>query len=95
MGKTIKHKKPLLHSPFLIAILVIWFASNLISQMIYMVVHGTPYDGIVMLESLGPIYYAILVIETVLWFWLLIFVSFKAISFSRVPRTKKQNMVNS
>ena len=57
-------------SPLMIAILAIWFTANLISQLLFISHYGNPYDGISMLASLGPIYYAIIIAELLLWMWL-------------------------
>ena len=57
-------------SPLMIAILAIWFTANLISQLLFISHYGNPYDGISMLASLGPIYYAIIIAELILWMWL-------------------------
>ena len=54
----------------MIAILAIWFTANLISQLLFISHYGNPYDGISMLASLGPIYYAIIIAELLLWMWL-------------------------
>ncbi len=60
-------------SPLMLAILGIWFLANLLSQLAYINFNGAPYDGIGMLESLGSIYYAVIVIELLLWAWLVAF----------------------
>ena len=56
-------------SPILGAILAIWFVANLTSQLVFISIHGSPYDGLAMLMSLGPIYMAILIAEAILWVW--------------------------
>ena len=66
-------------SPFMIVILVVWFIANLLSQLVYISINGTPYDGIAMLTSLGPYYYLIIAIELFLWLWLFSFLMIKAI----------------
>ena len=47
-------------SPFMLSILAIWFIANLISQFVFISLHGIPYDGIAMLSSLGWIYYVVI-----------------------------------
>ena len=64
-------------SPLLGATLAIWFVANLTSQLIFISIHGSPYDGLAMLMSLGPIYIAILIAETILWIWVLFYVAYK------------------
>ena len=51
---------------------LVWFSSSLLSQSAYMAIHGLPYDAISMLESLGPVYYLVVVLELVMWGGLLI-----------------------
>jgi len=59
------------------AILGIWFVANLTSQLVFISIHGSPYDGLAMLMSLGPIYIAILIAEAILWVWVLFYVAYK------------------
>ncbi|MEC8764435.1 MAG: hypothetical protein VXX40_04465 [Candidatus Thermoplasmatota archaeon] len=51
---------------------LVWFSSSLLSQSAYMAIHGLPYDAVSMLESLGPVYYLVVVLELVMWGGLLI-----------------------
>ena len=51
----------------MIVILAVWFVANLLSQLVYISINGTPYDGVAMLTSLGQIYYFIIAIELNLW----------------------------
>ena len=51
---------------------LVWFSSSLLSQSAYMAIHGLPYDAVSMLESLGPVYYLVVVLEFVMWGGLLI-----------------------
>ena len=67
-------------SPLMIAILAIWFTANLISQLLFISHYGNPYDGISMLASLGPIYYAIIIAELILWAWLVVFFIIKLLN---------------
>ena len=54
----------------MIVILAVWFVANLLSQLVYISINGTPYDGVAMLTSLGQIYYFIIAIELILWLYL-------------------------
>lgn len=45
----------------------VWFASSLFSQSLYMALNGVPYDALALLQDLGPIYYAVLVVELLIW----------------------------
>lgn len=67
-------------SPLMIVILAIWFTANLISQLLFISHYGNPYDGISMLASLGPIYYAIIIAELILWAWLAVFFIIKLLN---------------
>ncbi|MDP6906615.1 MAG: hypothetical protein QF440_04285 [Candidatus Thalassarchaeaceae archaeon] len=49
------------------AIVVIWFSANLLSQALYMGLHGTPYNASAMLSSVGVWYWGLLVLELVVW----------------------------
>lgn len=64
-------------SPLLGATLAIWFVANLTSQLVFISIHGSPYDGLAMLMSLGPIYIVILIAEAILWAWVLFYVAYK------------------
>ena len=79
MGVLTKIKQYDLTSKSLICILAVWIVSNLISQFLYIVNHGSPYDGLLLLRSLGPIYYLIVLTELLLWAFALIFISRNAI----------------
>ena len=80
-----------LTSTVMISILAVWFVANLISQFAFIFTHGTPYDGIAMLSSLGPFYYAILILESVLWLWFLGFLSFRG--FKHITKSKNQGEI--
>ena len=86
--------RDLTFSPLMIAILGIWFLANLLSQLAYISSYGIPYDGIVMLESLGPLYYAIIAIELFLWIWLCFFLTIKFIKHFSNQEKPKSDMVN-
>ena len=77
MGNNNTQKKFKQISPLLGAILAIWFVANLTSQLVFILIHGSPYDGVAMLMSLGPIYIAILLAEAMLWVWVLFYVAYK------------------
>ena len=51
-------------------VFIVWFCSNLLSQLAYIIAYGLPYDGISMLQSLGPVYYVAIFIEIVMWLFL-------------------------
>ena len=81
-------------SPLMLAILGIWFLANLLSQLAYIRFNGAPYDGIGMLESLGSIYYAVIVIELLLWAWLAVFLVIKLARHLSSPNQTKAENVN-
>ncbi len=76
-------------TPFMIIILVVWFIANLLSQLVYILINGTPYDGIAMLTSLGRYYYLIIAIEMFLWLWLFSFLMIKAIKHTTQNRLRE------
>lgn len=51
---------------------LVWFSSSLLSQSAYIAIHGLPYDAVSMLESLGPFYYLVLLLEITIWGGLLV-----------------------
>ena len=51
-------------------VFIVWFCSNLLSQLAYIIAYGLPYDGISMLNSLGPVYYIAIFIEIAMWLFL-------------------------
>jgi uncharacterized membrane protein len=77
-------------SPFMITILAVWFVANLLSQIVYISVNGTPYDGVAMLASLGTYYYLIVAIELFLWLWFLCYLSIRAIKQITQNRLKEE-----
>lgn len=46
---------------------VVWFSSSLLSQAAYLAIYGVPYDAVVLLQEFGMLYYAIVLIEIILW----------------------------
>lgn len=46
---------------------MIWSAANLFAQAIYMGFNGVPFDGFAMIDSLGNWYYALVIIEVIVW----------------------------
>ena len=66
-------------SSIMIWLLIIWFSANLLSQSMFIGIHGTPYDGIALLHSLGPVYYLVLFVESMLWAWAAAYIIVKAI----------------
>ena len=79
MRINVTQSKKITTSSIMIWLLVIWFSANLLSQSMFIGIHGTPYDGIALLHSLGPLYYLVLALEGMLWAWLLIYIIAKAI----------------
>jgi hypothetical protein len=49
------------------AAVVVWFSANLLSQAIYMGLHGEPYNASAMLSSIGSWYWFFIAIELVIW----------------------------
>lgn len=80
-------------SPFMITILVVWFFANLLSQVVYVAIYGTPYDGVAMLASLGSYYYLILAVELFLWVWLLCYLIVNGIK--QVTRNRLKEEIGS
>ena len=74
----------------MITILAVWFVANLLSQVLYISINGTPYDGVAMLTSLGLYYYLILAIEVFLWLWFFCYLSVKAIKQITRNRLKEE-----
>lgn len=64
---------------------LVWFSSSLLSQSAYIAIHGLPYDAVSMLESLGPFYYLVLLLEITIWGGLLVMGYLK---FTRSRRTR-------
>ena len=77
-------------SPLMVIILAVWFVANLLSQVLYISINGTPYDGVAMLTSLGTYYYLILAIEVFLWLWFFCYLSVKAIKQITRNRLKEE-----
>ncbi|MDP6865952.1 MAG: hypothetical protein QGG62_03345 [Candidatus Poseidoniaceae archaeon] len=44
-----------------------WSAANLFAQAIYIGFNGVPFDGFAMIDSLGNWYYALVIIEVIVW----------------------------
>ena len=80
-------------SPFMITILVVWFFANLLSQVVYVAIYGTTYDGVAMLASLGSYYYLILAFELFLWVWLLCYLIVNGIK--QVTRNRLKEEIGS
>ena len=70
-----------------IAVLV-WISSSLLSQSAYIAIHGLPYDAVSMLESLGPFYYLVLLLEIIIWGGLLVMGYLKFARARRARRTR-------
>ena len=48
-----------------------WFSASLLSQSVYLARYGLPYDAVTLLKSLGPLYYAMVLIETSIWIFII------------------------
>tara|TARA_B110000467_G_C18070809_1_gene341235 strand:+ start:102 stop:383 length:282 start_codon:yes stop_codon:yes gene_type:complete len=46
---------------------VVWLCSSLLSQAAYIAFYGVPYDAVALLKELGPVYYAVLIFELLMW----------------------------
>ncbi|MBL6890997.1 MAG: hypothetical protein ISR22_02985 [Candidatus Poseidoniaceae archaeon] len=69
-------------------VFIVWFCSNLLSQLAYIIAYGLPYDGISMLKSLGPVYYVAIFIEVMMWLFLGGFIGKKLLNkINPVPMT--------
>jgi len=51
---------------------LVWFSSSLLSQSLYLALYRQPYDALVLLQTLGPLYYVVVVIEAIMWIALLV-----------------------
>jgi len=49
------------------AAVIIWFSANLLSQAVYMGLHGAPYDAVSLLQSIGAWYWVLFAIEMCVW----------------------------
>ena len=67
MGKTSEPRKEWKSGTFLWFAMVVWFSSSLLSQAAYMAFYGDPYDAVALLKGFGPLYYAVLIIEVLIW----------------------------
>lgn len=61
-------------------VFIVWFCSNLLSQLAYIIAYGLPYDGISMMQSLGPVYYIAIFIEIIMWLFLGSFIGKKVLN---------------
>ena len=48
-------------------IVMAWLGANFLSQIIYIINHGMPYDGTAMLLQLGGWYWAVVLVEVLFW----------------------------
>jgi hypothetical protein len=67
---------------------LIWFSSSLLSQSLYLAFYRQPYDAIVLLQTLGPLYYVVVVIEAIMWIALLV------LAISKLKSTKSQEVAD-
>tara|TARA_B100000579_G_C22448601_1_gene673237 strand:- start:343 stop:615 length:273 start_codon:yes stop_codon:yes gene_type:complete len=70
MGEMTNSGKTKQISNFIWLVFIIWFCSNLLSQLAYIFAYGLPYDGISMLKTLGPIYYLAIIFEVLMWLFI-------------------------
>ncbi len=63
---------------------LVWFSSSLLSQSLYLALYRQPYDAVSLLQTLGPLYYIVMVIEVVMWIALLI------LGLTKLKSTKSQ-----
>ena len=50
-----------------------WSAANLFAQAIYIGFNGVPFDGFAMIDSLGNWYYALVIIEVIVWVYVVMY----------------------
>tara|TARA_B110000914_G_scaffold195980_1_gene184945 strand:- start:34 stop:315 length:282 start_codon:yes stop_codon:yes gene_type:complete len=67
MGNTTEPRKEWNSGTLLWFAIVVWFSSSLLSQAAYMAFYGVPYDAVALLKEFGPLYYAVLIIELLIW----------------------------
>lgn len=72
--------------------ILIWFSSSLLSQALYIGLHGIPYDAVELFGGVGPAYYLIVGIELVMWTLL---AGFSITKMSRRMKIKSSTMVPS
>jgi len=72
--------------------ILIWFSSSLLSQALYIGLHGIPYDAVELFGGVGPAYYLLVGIELVMWSLL---AGFSITKMSRRMKLKPSNMVPS
>ncbi len=66
----------------------VWFGASLFSQSLYMAFNGAPYDANMLLESAGPIAWALIFVEIVVWGFLAIAIGGKVAN--RVQNSSKE-----
>ena len=66
MGEVIEGGKVKQMTNIIWFVFIVWFCSNLLSQLAYIIAYGLPYDGVSMLKSLGPIYYFAIIFEVLM-----------------------------
>jgi hypothetical protein len=70
MGEVIEGGKVKQMTNIIWFVFIVWFCSNLLSQLAYIIAYGLPYDGVSMLKSLGPIYYIAIIFEVLMWLFI-------------------------
>jgi hypothetical protein len=84
MNRIAKRDDWSMHTIMWYAVLV-WFSASLLSQSLYLAFYREPYDAVVLLKTLGPIYYLVLFIEIVMWVTLFVLGYSKMKSFKSRP----------
>jgi hypothetical protein len=84
VDKKAKREDWSMHTIMWYAVLV-WFSASLLSQSLYLAFYREPYDAMVLLKTLGPIYYFVFLIEIVMW------VTFFILGFSKMKSFKSRS----
>lgn len=72
--------------------ILIWFSSSLLSQALYIGLHGIPYDAVELFGGIGPAYYLLVGLELLMW---VLLAGFSITKMSRRMKIKHSNMVPS
>tara|TARA_B110000483_G_scaffold113128_1_gene137443 strand:+ start:5238 stop:5519 length:282 start_codon:yes stop_codon:yes gene_type:complete len=67
MEKVSKSQGEWTRSTFFCLAMIVWFCSSLLSQAAYVAFYGVPYDAIALLKQFGPLYYAVIIVELMMW----------------------------
>ena len=72
--------------------ILIWFSSSLLSQALYIGLHGIPYDAVELFGGIGRAYYLLVGLELLMW---VLLAGFSITKMSRRMKIKHSNMVPS